>query len=112
MKSAPRPVRHSTAMCSNDTNHMCFDRPTHQASVIIECRPVSDRRLSPWQQRCRGVVPYDADSAAGVPVAAPAAKRRSRKLLDTTKTELNAIAAPAIMGLSSPAAASGIAATL
>ena len=40
------------------------------------------------------------------------AKPRSRRLLVTTKTELNAIAAPAIIGLSSPAAASGIAATL
>ena len=40
------------------------------------------------------------------------AKPRSRRLLVTTNTELNAIAAPAIIGLSSPAAASGIAATL
>jgi hypothetical protein len=34
-------------------------------------------------------------------------KRRSRRLLLTTNTELNAIAAPAIIGLSSQAAASG-----
>ena len=40
------------------------------------------------------------------------AKPRSRRLLVTTNTELNAIAAPAIIGLSSPAAASGSAATL
>ena len=40
------------------------------------------------------------------------ANPRSRRLLVTTKTELNAIAAPAIIGLSSPAAASGSAATL
>jgi hypothetical protein len=39
-------------------------------------------------------------------------KRRSRRLLVTTKTEEKAIAAPAIIGLSSPAAASGTAATL
>src|SRR4051812_14136307 len=39
-------------------------------------------------------------------------KRRSRRLLETTNTELNAMAAPAIIGLSSPAAAKGIAATL
>ncbi len=39
-------------------------------------------------------------------------KRRSRRLLVTTKTEEKAIAAPAIIGLSRPAAASGIAATL
>ena len=39
-------------------------------------------------------------------------KRRSRRLLVTTKTELNAIAAAAISGLRNPSAASGIAATL
>ena len=44
--------------------------------------------------------------------SASGAKRRSRRLLVTTNTELNAIAAPAIIGLSSPAAASGMAATL
>ena len=38
--------------------------------------------------------------------------RRSRRLLVTTNTELKAIAAPAIMGLSSPTAANGSAATL
>ena len=37
---------------------------------------------------------------------------RRRRLLLTTNTELNAIAAPAIKGLSSPRAASGMAATL
>jgi len=39
-------------------------------------------------------------------------KRRRRRLLLTTNTEDSAIAAPAIIGLSSPAAASGRAATL
>ena len=39
-------------------------------------------------------------------------KRRSRRLFATTNTLENAIAAPAIMGLSSPSAASGSAATL
>ena len=39
-------------------------------------------------------------------------KRRRRRLLVTTKTLENAIAAPASIGLSSPAAASGRAATL
>ena len=39
-------------------------------------------------------------------------KARSRRLLVTTNTDEKAIAAPAIIGLSSPAAASGIAATL
>lgn len=41
-----------------------------------------------------------------------ALKPRSRRLLPTTKTEEKAMAAPAIIGLSSPAAASGSAATL
>jgi hypothetical protein len=40
------------------------------------------------------------------------AKRRRRRELPTTLTLENAIAAPAIMGLSSPKAASGTAATL
>ncbi len=39
-------------------------------------------------------------------------KDRSRRLFVTTKTDENAIAAPAIIGSSSPATASGIAATL
>jgi hypothetical protein len=38
--------------------------------------------------------------------------RRRRRLFVTTKTELNAIAAPAMSGLSKPNAASGSAATL
>ena len=38
--------------------------------------------------------------------------RRSRRLLLTTNTELKAMAAPAISGLSRPSAASGRAATL
>lgn len=48
-----------------------------------------------------------------IPVAAAVQrKRRSLRLLLTTKTLENAIAAPAIIGLSRPAAASGRAATL
>lgn len=38
--------------------------------------------------------------------------RRSRRLLETTKMELKAIAAPAINGFSRPSAASGSAAML
>ena len=41
-----------------------------------------------------------------------APKLRSRKLFETTKNDENAIAAPAISGLSRPAAAIGMAATL
>lgn len=49
----------------------------------------------------------------GYAVAQTAARNlRSRRLLATTNTEENAIAAPAIIGLRSPAAASGSAATL
>ncbi|CAN5499904.1 hypothetical protein BH10ACT8_BH10ACT8_15900 [soil metagenome] len=48
--------------------------------------------------------------AADPPVTA--ANLRSRKLLDTTNTELSAIAAPAMSGLSRPEAANGNAATL
>lgn len=44
--------------------------------------------------------------------SAQAAKRRSRRLLVTTQTEEKAIAAPATIGFSRPAAASGTAATL
>src|SRR6266545_4383646 len=52
--------------------------------------------------------------SAGAACAFPSRGRkpRSRRLLDTTNTELNAIAVPAIMGLSTPAAASGRAAML
>ena len=39
-------------------------------------------------------------------------KRRSRRLLVTTKIEENAMAAPAISGFKTPATASGMAATL
>lgn len=46
------------------------------------------------------------------PSYAAALNPRSRSELPTTKTDENAIAAPAIIGLSSPAAASGRAATL
>lgn len=42
----------------------------------------------------------------------PHLKRRSRRLLLTTNTEESAIAPPAIIGVSSPNAASGMAATL
>ena len=44
--------------------------------------------------------------------AAVALKLRRRREFETTKTDENAIAAPASIGLRSPAAASGIAATL
>src|SRR5664279_3644734 len=49
---------------------------------------------------------------AGAGVTDTARNRRNRRLLDTTNTDENAIAAPAINGLSNPAMASGSAATL
>ncbi|MGC0381029.1 hypothetical protein RKD33_001246 [Streptomyces sp. SAI-129] len=54
-----------------------------------------------------------ADGPVRRPVGQSAAlKLRRRRLLPTTKTEEKAMAAPAIIGLRSPAAASGRAATL
>jgi len=50
---------------------------------------------------------------AGLAMPGPAGqKRRSRRLLDTTNMELNAIAAAAMSGLRNPRAASGMAAVL
>ena len=57
---------------------------------------------------------HDEDSRCGRHPGFPvdARNRRSRRLLVTTKTELNAMAAPATSGFSRPDAASGRAATL
>jgi len=52
------------------------------------------------------------EGAATFPARRAQRKRRRRRLLLTTKTEEKAMAAPAIMGLSRPRAASGRAATL
>ena len=65
-----------------------------------------------WQERSQYVAntrwwpPFCAARGAG------GGKRRRRRLLDTTNTLDSAIDAPAMSGLSSPAAASGMAATL
>src|SRR5664279_3231867 len=58
-------------------------------------------------QRTNGAI-YS--GAAGEPECG--VNRRNRRLFDTTNTELNAIAAPAIRGLSNPSAANGSAAML
>ena len=50
--------------------------------------------------------------AAELPGVVSGEKRRSRRLLLTTNTELKAMAAPAMRGLSRPSAASGMAAML
>ena len=52
------------------------------------------------------------DPPAVVGASVSGRKVRSRRLLETTNTELSAIAAPAMIGLSRPAAARGRAATL
>jgi hypothetical protein len=76
------------------------------------CR-ASSRRAGWWRRhraehraRPGAPRPYGRDRGAD-PV-----KPRSRRLLVTTKTDESAIAPPAIIGLSSPAAARGMAATL
>ena len=72
--------------------------------------PPARRRLC-----ARGREPACAHRAvpAGMTVSCPAGRnRRSRRLLVTTNTELNAIAAAAISGLRNPSAASGMAAVL
>ena len=80
---------------------------------------------TPGVTGARGV-PHPASMAAAVSTAATSRratpahlrsdtagrKRRSRRLLVTTNTELNAIAAPAISGFRNPRAASGMAAAL
>ena len=68
---------------------------------------VHDATLYPWGVYVEGLVGGTVDDEWGGLV-----KARSRRLLLTTNTLDNAMAAPASMGLSSPSAASGIAATL
>lgn len=63
------------------------------------------RRQQPPLGLVSGLVPY-----ATFVLSRP--KRRSRRELVTTLTEENAMAAPAMIGLSSPSAASGMAAVL
>jgi hypothetical protein len=79
----------------------CWTFPGDTADQKI-IRKVKDD-LGSWNLRRR-------QRAEGAPAAGR--KRRSRRLLVTTKTELNAMAAPAISGLRKPSAASGIAAVL
>jgi hypothetical protein len=72
-------------------------------------RPASVRELG----HCPGgVTRRDHRDARYLAWPAVGWKRRSRRLLATTNTELNAMAAPAISGLRNPSAASGIAAVL
>ena len=87
----------SLAHCTPETSRTAVSAAC--AAVVIVCSWWGSGRSRPGR-RCRGLWP-------GL-----AWKRRSRRLLVTTNTDENAIAAPAISGLSSPAIASGSAATL
>ena len=75
---------------------------------------VNSKLESPWKRRRTSRSPWKRRRTLGpAPLEGPVYRnRRSRRLLRMTNTEENAIAAPAIIGLSSPAAAIGIAAVL
>jgi hypothetical protein len=76
--------------------------------MVGRARPSVRAETAP-SAACRG------GRAAGAAISATMHRQpavRSLREFVTTSTELNAIAAPAIIGLSSPSAASGIAATL
>ena len=82
------------------------------AMTATTTRPIATRMSRPAASR-RATAAY---LCSGMAVPGPAGKagrkRRSRRLLVTTNTELNAIAAAAISGLRNPSAASGMAAVL
>ena len=81
-----------------------------QAPTVVNTEPPSASR---WTLRSWGCAGTTADQGAAYRVGVVSGeKRRRRRLLLTTKTELNAMAAPAITGLSRPRAARGMAATL
>src|SRR5699024_11434038 len=85
-------------------------RGAGERGLLGEPGPAAARpaQLSPEQARADR-----SRSAAGQRTCGTSERnRRSRRLLVTTNTEENAIAAPASIGLSSPAAATGMAATL
>src|SRR5680860_1194586 len=93
--------------------------PSPPARTIDSTRSVTWRTLPRDARDERAAAGHGRTDRAphGPPAGRPARsgyrpKRRRRRELSTTDTELNAIAAPAMMGDSSPAAASGIAATL
>ena len=103
LQPVPRVREHSRA-CSPMAGRSC------RASGL------ASRTASPDRSRCgtepisaKGYVPASAPAPASAP---PEPARRRRRELATTMMLEAAMAAPAIIGLSSPAAASGIAATL
>src|SRR5690606_5250049 len=91
-------------------------RPRHRRGPL----PQRTRRPAGVRPRCARRRGRQCDHLAAVADSAPARRerappavnRRSRRLLATTLTLDNAIAAPATIGLSRPAAATGIARTL
>ena len=85
-----------------------FDKDgRHPGQGVQRAGDVSDATLTTQSGNGEGLGHGDQPFGSG---AAP--KLRRRRLLETTKNEENAIAAPAISGLSRPAAAIGMAATL
>ncbi len=79
----------------------------HPGQCVQRTGDVADTVLTTQSGNGEGLGHGDQPFGSG---AAP--KLRRRRLLETTKNEENAIAAPAISGLSRPAAAIGMAATL
>ena len=85
-----------------------FDKDgRHPGQGVQRAGDVSDATLTTQSGDGEGLGHGDQPFGSG---AAP--QLRKRRLLETTKNEENAIAAPAISGLSRPAAAIGMAATL
>jgi len=78
--------------------------PQPASTAAAASSPATSRRATPAHLRSGTAVPCPAGKAGR--------NRRSRRLLVTTNTELNAIAAAAISGLRNPRAASGMAAVL
>ncbi|MBB6553610.1 hypothetical protein HD593_008405 [Nonomuraea rubra] len=89
--------------------------------IAMPSRPVQGEQGDQFMMACAADLPLDGSCHDGTTPSAAARgrsvgfgylNRRRRRLLLTTNTLENAIAAPAIIGLSRPSAASGRAATL
>ena len=114
-----QPFRYTTRLDAEATENL---RPNSQFSGPVQCR----LRLATLLTEVLITHGMRVTGPGGNPSRAPLAtrsvpawrvypagwKRRSRRLLVTTNTELKAMAAPAISGDSKPRAASGIAAAL
>ena len=101
--------RRARGQSGHDVDERVDRRPAEREAEHdpdLDGEPPPDRVLVGWWRAGH------APSLGGGAPAGRQAKRRSRSELLTTSTDENAMAAPAIIGLSSPNAASGIAATL